>query len=272
MPLWRKAIADYVAAGGGALTLTPLTGDVLLDPFLVDRLEDLRSHPEIGKVWFYTNAIAWKRISDEARWRVLGLTDEICVSVSGPDRRGYAQLMGVDKFDVVIAALQDMISKQRDIPDRPKISIVARVPEELGSADFSRFRQLGADSFSIDSYFHNWAGAISNVPMVRACDARATPSPCTVLYMAPWILVDGRVTACACANPEGRALELGSICRSSLTDIWRSDAWRELMQLFEAGRRPEICTNCTYYEDGRRVLSDERLTPFVLGDSPWDYV
>ena len=39
MEVFKKAVEDYVNLGGGYLSLTPLVGEVLLDPYLIDRLK-----------------------------------------------------------------------------------------------------------------------------------------------------------------------------------------------------------------------------------------
>lgn len=61
-PLFEKVIDDYVACGGGALSLSPLTGDILLDPELKTRLTTLRNRSAITHLSFHTNGIGWSRL------------------------------------------------------------------------------------------------------------------------------------------------------------------------------------------------------------------
>lgn len=57
MDLFEKVLDDYSAMGGGAISLTPTVGDVLLDRRLAKRMDAIRRHPEIRAVSFTTNAV-----------------------------------------------------------------------------------------------------------------------------------------------------------------------------------------------------------------------
>src|SRR4029079_17860591 len=55
--VFRKAVSDFVRAGGGSVGLTPIVGDPLIAPDFLDRVAELRSHPAIDRIWLTTNAI-----------------------------------------------------------------------------------------------------------------------------------------------------------------------------------------------------------------------
>ena len=55
MALFQKAVLDYAEMGGGFLSLTPLVGDILLDRYLSERLQFLRTVPEIRSLGVTTN-------------------------------------------------------------------------------------------------------------------------------------------------------------------------------------------------------------------------
>src|SRR5690349_3976261 len=40
--IFRKAVSDYVAIGGGSVGLTPIVGDALIDPMFLERVRYLR--------------------------------------------------------------------------------------------------------------------------------------------------------------------------------------------------------------------------------------
>jgi len=50
MDVFKKAVDDYVALGGGFLSFTPLVGDAFLDRHLIARLKFLEGVPEIKEL------------------------------------------------------------------------------------------------------------------------------------------------------------------------------------------------------------------------------
>jgi MoaA/NifB/PqqE/SkfB family radical SAM enzyme len=94
--LYRKVIDEYVEAGGGALTLSPLVGDCFCDRHFLDRLRYCRTHDEITHVGFHTNLIALDRFSEDELVEILDLIDVFNCSIgpnrAEPSRPGAAKL------------------------------------------------------------------------------------------------------------------------------------------------------------------------------------
>src|SRR5215470_17356432 len=55
--VFDKALADFVAAGGGSVGLTPIVGDALIHPRFLSFVGRLRSEPCIDRIWLTTNGI-----------------------------------------------------------------------------------------------------------------------------------------------------------------------------------------------------------------------
>lgn len=270
MALYEKILGDYVAAGGGALSFSPLTGDILLDRFFAERLVQARAEPSIGDIWFHTNAIAWKRLPEARRRTILENVNQILVSFGGADRQTYASLMGVDAWERAVAALHDMICMRNELSSRVEIAAVVRDRTPPCAEGLATIAATGVDRVAVDTFFHNWGGALSP-PL--ASPTGPLPSgprrPCATLSLAPMVLVDGRVTACGCANPGGKQLVLGSIREESLGALWRNAQWAEMIAAFHTSPGPEICPGCTYYTDADTIIAHPKLQDYRLGENPW---
>jgi len=270
MELFEKVLSDYVASGGGALSFSPLTGDILLDRFFPERLMKARQQPLIGDIWFHTNAIAWKRLAESARRTILENVNQILVSFGGANREDYAQLMGVDAWAHVVESVHDMVGTRNELKSRTEVVVVVRARTQPSAVDLARIVATRADRVEVDTFFHNWGGALS-APLVSPTDPipLGPRSPCATLYVAPMVLVDGRVTACGCANPGGKQLVLGSIREESLGSLWRNAEWNAIVSAFLSGNLPKTCEQCTYYESCDDVVGNPALKDYRLGENPW---
>ena len=65
LDLFEKIVDEYARVGGGALSLTPVMGDPLIDPHFIERYKILEKYQNIQQVSFTTNGIAFGRFSDE---------------------------------------------------------------------------------------------------------------------------------------------------------------------------------------------------------------
>lgn len=268
MRMFERILHDYVKAGGGGLSLTPLTGDVLLDPLLTQRLEMARGM-SIGNIWFHTNAIRWPKLAEDDRATILSMTNQILVSLGGANSSSYAQAMGVDAWTIVLDALTDMAQRRTRLGAATDIRAILRTLVPPTEEEVNLIRATGVDCVEIDTQFHNWGGAIETLGSAAHIDEGAPRAPCATLFTAPMVLVDGRMTACGCANPEGRELFLGWADQTDVASLWRNLHWLEYVDRFSAGRLSPPCRGCTYYESVD-MLSDRRLDNFQLGDNPWN--
>ncbi|RME37912.1 MAG: radical SAM protein, partial [Planctomycetota bacterium] len=284
--LFEKIIRDYAELGGGAVSLTPIVGDALLDPHLLDRLRLLRGTPAVTRISLITNAIAWPRLSRSDRLQLLQSLDTIDVSTGGPDRDGYRRLYAVDRFETVQAAVAEMctLKRRHDLPLRIHIALRVDRPrrEVLDHEALGAFRRPEIDSISVMNEFGNWGG------MVRAEDlpdgARLIPlaspeetrrrrrHPCFVHFMNPEITCEGKVAVCICGNAQTPELIIGDVTRESLGEIWRGPRRQRLIESYGTDTLNEICLSCTAYQDGLTWLHHPALADFTVGDDPWERV
>jgi len=60
-------------------------------------------------------------------------------------------------------------------------------------------------------------------------------------------LLDGRITACGCADIEADALAIGNAAEDSLSDVWSGNRRIEIFDSFVKGKLAKICRNCSAY-------------------------
>ncbi|MFA5265937.1 MAG: radical SAM protein, partial [Opitutaceae bacterium] len=113
MALFEKVLNDYAAMGGGAFSLTPVVGDVLLDRHLLDRLHLLKKYPTIRPVSVTTNLVAADRFSDDELAFILDSFDKVHVSIYGLTAEHYRLLARKDNYAKVERALQRVANTGR---------------------------------------------------------------------------------------------------------------------------------------------------------------
>lgn len=273
--LFQTVVDHYAAAGGGAVSLSPLTGDVLLDGHLHERLRVLRARPEIGHLSFHTNALHWFRLRSMLRDAVLRQVDEITVSLGGPGPGGYLALFGVDGHQRAHDAIRDLC-QQGDA--RPSVRVLLHSmtsPDDPAIvAEVEHLLDVGVAGVDYDDGFHNWGGVITSEHLPAGTHLRHVPSrktePCAALYAAPMVLVDGRVVACGCTNAAGESLVLGDCTsKASIGSIWRNERFQVLEASFAAESLESICRACSYYEPLSTLTEEPALDALQLGESPW---
>lgn len=141
----------------------------------------------------------------------------------------------------------------------------------LRDPQIDRLREQGVDEIVATNMFHNWGGSITEKSLPSGAylllHNPQRRDPCSMFYKAPMVLVDGRVTACGCANSTGGFLILGDCVVQSLAAIWRGDRFQALEKAFGTDELPAVCQSCNYDKDSQELLNDPRLTDFRVGES-----
>jgi len=252
MELFEKALEGYTELGGGPVTFTPVVGDVLLDPYLLQRFARLEAFPAITDVSFTTNLIGHERLSAEDWAAVLGRLRYLQVSIGGYDAQTYSKMFGVDAFDVVWEGIHRIAAIRKQIKAGTRLAVTLRTPEVgalLQSEKTELLREIGYDQISGISSFGNWCGDVESCdmpnqtrinPPVEKMDCCSMPA----MFMA--VLSDGRVTGCSCVDHNG-ILEIGDLSKESLRSIWQGRLRKDLCLSFRSAKLSRICVDCSSY-------------------------
>lgn len=254
MALFERVIGDYAAMGGGTISLTPVVGDPLLDPQLMERLRMLQAEPMVRQVTMTTNAIALDRYDDDEVCRLLEALDCIQVSIGGLDAERYRVLYGVDRLPKVLDAVERLLHLREAVAGPSQITLAFRTSDwafELRhKRQLAAYRQRGVFISHIWSYA-NYAGVVKsggvgNLHVLESSPAKQATCVYPCVHLA--VCWDGRVTACGCADFEGKSLWLGTLGEASLAELWGGDKRAAILASFGAGRLTPICRQCTAYQ------------------------
>lgn len=253
--VFRKAVDDFAAGGGGSVGLTPIVGDALIHPDFVARVRYLRSLPAIDRIWVTTNGILLDKHGIE---EVLasGLTS-ITISTSGFDEESYRRIYRSSAYERFRRNVLALVEANRALPEPLTITIGLRTDRSLDEVmkdpDFQPILAYKPD-IDFTWSFTSAGGRVTREILpakMRLRVVTSRPETCVQLYNGPIILPDGTVMACSCvaamdAVPD---LGIGSVMSGNLLEIWRSDGMRRLRKSFGTSELNNTCAGCDMYRD-----------------------
>ena len=262
MGLFKKAIDEFVECGGGSLGFTPTVGEPLLDGFILERIRYARSKPQITSIGMYSNFISLDRISISELLKS-GLTS-LTVSTSGLEHGMFERIYRSKMYKNVVANIITF-GKENNALGRPiNFSVDMRVDRSLKEVtsypDYVEVSSLiGVENVGVKFQFDSWGGRITPNQLGGAMKIRARQhlsiSPCCELYSGPMVYWDGKVGACGCRDLNASELIIGNLTKTHLADIWFGVCLVRLREEFMTNKRPDICRNCTHYNNVALLLT-----------------
>ncbi len=253
--LFTEVCRQYVAMGGGRMSLTPVVGDVLLDKELAGRIEMLRRYGHAIQPSVTTNLYALDRHSDEVISELLETMIRMNVSVYGITQEENEAIIRRKHFK----KLPEQAKRLAELWERSSRRCSMWVSfRNLYEYPFETLREYVAENFGHGEWFtggataryFNWGGAMSgSLPGdAQFLPASENQHTCTMLPFAMQVYWDGRVSACCCCDYDaGKDLALGDVRQQTLTEIYNSEANRQLWADQESGKMQGICRNCTFH-------------------------
>jgi radical SAM protein with 4Fe4S-binding SPASM domain len=253
--LFSEICRQYVAMGGGPMSLTPVVGDVLLDSKLPSRITMLRRYSDAIQPSVTTNLYALGRHADEVITKLLETFGRLHISVYGitPEenahitrRKNYLNFVTQARR---LSELWERSSRKcsmwvsfRNLYAYAEDTLRRYVGDHFGHAEWL---QTGtANGYS------NWGGRMSGPLPGDAYWALSSPNhkTCMLLVTAMQVYWDGRVSACSCCDYDaGKDLSLGNVRESTLAEIYNSPTNRTIWEHQEKGQMQPICQNCTFH-------------------------
>jgi MoaA/NifB/PqqE/SkfB family radical SAM enzyme len=262
LDLFRRLIRETAELGVTHVGFTPLVGDPLIDPHIVERVR-LARDLGIATIHFYTNGILFKKVGAEALV-TSGLTN-LYLSTAGFDDASYRRIYRSTRYRQMYEGLVELLECNERMGHPIEVRLAIRSDEPMTAIrrkpDFQRIAHLidGADA---QMRFDSWSGRITADQLLPGMTLRPLPKkhlPCTLLYVGLTVLWDGQVTACGCRDLDaGSDLLLGNAAETPLADLWASAklalirrAWLDDEQI------PAICRDCTHYTPATTWLRPE---------------
>jgi MoaA/NifB/PqqE/SkfB family radical SAM enzyme len=273
MAMFERVLADYSAMGGGYLSLTPVTGDVLLDRHLLERLALIARYPRITEVGVTTNAVMLDRYSDDVARRIVAGFGKLQISIYGLDEEEYAAMTRRRTYERAVASIRRILSMRTEdvylsfrlLKPRTQSEISRWVAETLAppapvemlppmvGGGYGNFGTM--DTSSALPFGASWAR------LSRSHSSSAGRAQCLVPLLALLVSVTGRVSFCACVGALDQVdeLTLGTIGEQSLLELYNSPKARALWD-WEANGVPRPCGRCTLHIP----LDAARRSPSIL--------
>jgi MoaA/NifB/PqqE/SkfB family radical SAM enzyme len=254
LPLFEKIAGEYSEVGGGPVSLTPLVGDALLDPHLLERLRILKAFPAISQISLTTNGIALDRYSDAEVRLLLETLYCIQVSIGGLDAATYESLYGVDRFSQVQQAMERLLEIRKTVSRPANVSFAFRTNDWKFEGRFKKliegYRQRGAFISHIWTYA-NYAGIVKNDEKRKLVVIRNKEEKrecCIYPSVAISVCWDGTITACGCADFEGNQLMIGNAETEGLAAACFGKKRIAILDSFPKGTPAKICRQCSAYQ------------------------
>ena len=250
METFEKFLADYSAMGGGALSLTPVVGDVFLDDFLMERIAAIRKHELITSLSFTTNAVASDRLTDEELKFVLDNTDRVHISVYGIDDEEYSAMTRRDHYERTVRNIKRIMGLSAD-KGRLRLGFRFLKKRDEGEVQAWLLENFGAlIPYTGTNRFANWGAAMdttSGLPFsAEWLEEKTNRSQCLIPLVACQVFADGGVSFCHCDDYDAtEELSLGNIAENTLIDLYNSEKARSLWD-FEH-RVPDFCRKCSFH-------------------------
>ncbi len=263
LELFEKIVSEYADMGGGAVSLTPIVGDVLLDPHLIERFHILEKYPKINQITLTTNGIALDKFSDDQVSFLLERIDVLQVSIGGLDKEMYKTMYAVDRFEQVDIAMKRLLKLKQQVNNPPKLTFAFRTNdhefEQKNDAVLEAFKEQGAYISHIATYA-NYSGLVEADEKIQL-DVTASPirkdRTCGVASAHLGVCSDGKITACGCADVQGEGLIIGNAIQERLGDVWRSNKRTGFLNSFEQNKLAKLCQDCSFYRSDEDLFSQE---------------
>jgi radical SAM protein with 4Fe4S-binding SPASM domain len=265
--IFQKAVDEWAALGGTRMDLTPVVGDPLVDPGLLDKLD--YAVKKGMRVSLTTNAILLDK-NDNYRQLIDRGIKEVYISTQGTSKAMYEQIYGVKHFDEAMSGIRHLLEYNRSRGEPIKVAIRfrnAEKPSEITrSPEFKKYLKpyFSAQvrvNFTVD--FDNWGGTIKAEDLKGNMRMRQLPKqlnvPCASLFGVV-VRHDGSVRLCGCrlVRNDLDDLVVGNIRENTMKEIAESERAWNIIKGFYTGQRPETCRGCTVYDPVSRDWLEAR--------------
>jgi radical SAM protein with 4Fe4S-binding SPASM domain len=256
--VFKKAVDEWASVGGQSLDLTPVVGDPLVDPGLLEKVDYAVNQAHIKTVVLTTNAILINKNDTYKRLIDLGIGG-VYISTQGASREVYEKIYGVKHYDDAMSGIRNLLEYNHARGEPARIVIRFRNAEKpsqiIRSPDFKKNIQPYLSekvriNFTVD--YDNWGGTIQPADLSGSMRLRVLPPPlnvpCKNLFNFA-VRHDGRIRLCGCrlTRSDVDDLVVGNIREKSLEEISKSDQAWSIIKGFYSGKRPETCLECTFY-------------------------
>lgn len=254
LDLFAKILRDYEELGGGALSLTPLVGDVFADKLLMKRIEMIKSCKSVDRLSVTTNGVLARRFDDAELDHLVSSFDRLKISIYGLDAEEYHAMTRKDQYELAMDNIVRLVSRSkgnvvlglRFLKSRSRDEIDRWVEDLRSRANAAVPVQVKSEAAT----FANWSFFDTSKPLPFDATwrpVRTNHEQCLIPLVAMQVTAAGDVSFCGCANFDANdRLMLGNVATHSLLELYNTDRCRSLWDW--AGRgTPDFCETCSFH-------------------------
>jgi len=277
---FADCVEQAVAIGFRKFHLTPITGEVFMEPAFFDKLDFLERHAGVQEYSFFSNLTVPSLDKIE---RLVGLRKlaRLTVSVYGHDLNSFIAVTQSNEptYHRLVENLRTLHHHLAKFPGTVEIgwrsfhSIPKKAKSEMLEA-LQLFRSSGI-RVRRSQVYNNWGGYVTGED-VRGLDIDINDSDiiykkgaCTMLFNSVMIMATGIVNGCACRDVDA-TLQIGDLHRQPLAQILssRNQIYMELIENQQKGNFPPVCRCCDFYKSiyRLRLSSPGKTEPLTLRD------
>jgi MoaA/NifB/PqqE/SkfB family radical SAM enzyme len=263
--IFESFITQFKEMGGRKIDFTPLVGDALIDPKIIQRVKYAKDKG--FKVFFFTNGILFNRMDLESLIKT-GI-ESITLSTGPFDKENYEKLYRTKqgKYEDLIQGLKKLLKIRNELNAKLKLTILFRsnipykdlieLPDYQNEILPLMTEEERKAAYVLTKGFDSWGGQIHKEDLTGIMDIAVPPlikrRPCLWSFYNE-VMWDGKVRACSCRFTEtdnsdaNDGLLIGDLNKSSLKDIVFGTEVKRLRQSFVKGKPPPVCRTCTMYK------------------------
>ena len=256
--LFRSVIDRAVEFGYRVFNLTPIVGEVLLDPGFLEKITYLDNHPGV-KFYFFSSNLTH---ADEGIFSALKEMRKLrwfSISLYGLNPEDYQNITGAppDVFAKVVKNLRRMLAT-KSFAGRSEVKVRGPGPRSASAPSSECIEildQLNQHGIQIryGVRIMNWGGVIKKSDMVKLdLDYKGIEQnrtlPCIFLFHKPNVLPSGAVNACSCGDAHAK-LSIGDLVQQGFSDIFSltNEGYIQILRRQMTGQFPAPCKGCSGY-------------------------
>jgi radical SAM protein with 4Fe4S-binding SPASM domain len=267
---YRHGLELFSNAGGGVLALSPILGEVSVDPKWLENVALARSFSNITGVSCFTNGILLHKFGYE-NILTSGITD-MNISTALGSREQYLRLYGKDEYDQVLANIIGMAETNKALGKPVRLTLLLRIDKPFSTFLSSETYQklcdfLGSDHIRIlEDDWDDFRGLVDETDLPKGhvfkSHADDKTEPCYALFRKLQVMVDGTIQGCSCrVEPD---LWCGNINDySTLEDAWQDPGLERIRAEWFAGKLPKCCESCSHYYPYTSLLKRARVSTMM---------
>lgn len=265
---FKKIVNILIENGISYIGLTPIVGEVFIDPNFIQKLHYLESKNEIIEYYFFTNfsLVNEKIINELSKLKKL---KELNISIIGNNDLNFLEFSNQTKIK-----FEEIFNNIKLLSLNNKIKITLWFRNIKNSKEFINYKML--NYFSIKNnikvkftkHFDDWSGNVdkSTYDKLKIKSNKIYKNPCTNLFTQAIVLKDGYVSLCGCRDLNNELI-VGNIYKNKIYEILNKNN----KNFIDFIQNPiDHCLKCTFYKND--ISEIQKNTNFILSKNYINYI